>query len=193
MPIIGFDTGPGNGLLNAWIEQQQGETFDRDGQWASTGVVNSKLLTQCLREEYFQLPAPKSTGRELFNLNWLQRQMDHLDSTIPDNDIQATLSQLTAQSIAQHIEQYMPECEEILVCGGGWHNRDLIVRLGNLSKAHIISTADDGIDPDFMEAMCFAWLARQSINKNTGNLCSVTGAAQPVILGAIFSPPPNAE
>lgn len=190
-PVVGFDTGPGNGLLNSWIKLHQQKNYDADGRWAASGMVQPQLLQRFLADNYFHAPAPKSTGREHFNLAWIQQQLRACDTEFAPQDVQATLAQLTAQSIELHIRQAMPDCDEILVCGGGWHNRDLIRRLQQLTPARVVSTASAGIDPDFMEGMCFAWLAKQRMELQTGSLREVTGATRASILGGVYAPPPT--
>lgn len=185
-PIIGFDTGPGNTLLDAWIGAQQALPYDSDGQWAASGAVISGLLDKLITDEYFELPPPKSTGFEHFYLGWLKAYgvEDH-----SPRDVQATLSELTARTVADAIHKHAPATKEVYVCGGGVHNNDLMRRLKNLlSTENVASTLDVGLDPDWVEAAAFAWLAMRTMNKETGNLPSVTGASHRVVLGAIHYP-----
>jgi len=183
--IIGFDTGPGNVLLDYWYSQHQEGRYDANGDWGAAGKVNQPLLQQLLMEDYFQQPIPKSTGRECFNGSWLDEKLNAFK--LPPADIQATLCQLSADSIADAIQQQASDTQRVLVCGGGVHNKDLIRRLRQkLPAMQVDSTANAGIDPDWVEAMLFAWLAKQTIEGLTGNLTSVTGAQQPVILGGIY-------
>jgi len=181
----GFDTGPGNTLLDAWFVQHNHGTYDESGNWAATGKVDSELLNKFLHHPYFQAPAPKSTGRELFNMAWLQQHLDHFPHLTPQ-DIQATLSQLTAVSIANEIKQL--RCvDEIYICGGGIFNRDLITRIQTLLPAITIgSTQELGLAPQWVEAIAFAWLAYCFIEKKTSNLPLVTGATRAAILGAFY-------
>ena len=182
--VVGFDTGPGNSLMDAWIERHQGQRYDRDGQWAATGSPIAELLAKLLADPYFSLSPPKSTGREYFHLDWLK---SHLDQSYSPVDIQATLAALTAHSISQGIEQYAGQAEEVLVCGGGVHNRHLMAELRRqLAPRQVASTMEAGVDPDWVEAICFAWLARQTLNHVPGNLPSVTGASHPVVLGGVY-------
>lgn len=183
--VSGFDTGPGNALLDAWIKFIKGEKYDKDGGWASTGAVNKKILKLLLKDPYFSLTPPKSTGKELFNLDWLKHNLgDLLEDTSPE-DIQATLCELTVTSIADNIPK---DCDELYICGGGIHNQYLIKRLQNqLPKVICASTQILGIDPDWVEAIAFAWLAKQTIDGKPGNLPEVTGASGYRILGAIYS------
>jgi len=185
-PVTGFDTGPGNTLLDRWIQLRCNEVFDRDGAWAAEGKVIDALLESFLDYPYFTKPPPKSTGLEEFNLVWLATH-DALDYDAVD--VQATLSELTARTIANDILQYAPSTEEVFVCGGGVHNTDLLARLARvLPDIRIDSTVSAGLHPDWVEAAAFAWLAMRTMNKQTGNLPSVTGASRKVVLGAIHSP-----
>ena len=186
--VRGFDTGPANGLLDAWCQRHRGESFDRDGAFASSGQVSSGLLDAMLGDPYFALPPPKSTGREHFHLGWLATHASL--AGLNPADVQATLLELTACSVAAAIIQQAPTAEEILVCGGGVHNRALMRRLGELLAPRIVlSTSRYGIDPDFLEATAFAWLARQRLLGLPGNLPAVTGARGPRVLGALYSAP----
>ena len=188
--VRGFDTGPGNGLMDSWCHHCQGESFDRDGAWAATGQVNETLLAKLMASPFIQAPPPKSTGRDEFTSTWLHRQLQTLDPRPVDHDIQATLCEFTARSITEAIQAHAPDTREILVCGGGAHNRELMRRLQTgLPAMSVASTASAGIDPDYMEAMAFAWLARQRILGLPGNLPSVTGASKAVILGGLWAAP----
>ena len=185
-PVIGFDTGPGNTLLDAWIRKQRSEAFDRDGTWASSGTCRQDLLEHLLSYGYFQLEPPKSTGLEDFNLDWLY---GHDVTGLDPVDVQATLSEMTARSVADALRRHAPDTAAVFACGGGAHNRDLLERLArNLPETTISTTAEVGLDPDWVEAVAFAWLAMRTVNKQTGNLPSVTGAKHKVILGTIHSP-----
>jgi anhydro-N-acetylmuramic acid kinase len=179
----GFDTGPGNTLLDAWIRRHQGAPYDPDGQWSSAGTVIEGLLKRLMADPYFELSPPKSTGFEYFNLDWLDGVLH------PDHDpvdVQATLCQLTADSIAQAIRTAAADASEVLVCGGGVHNRDLMAKLqAALSDTRVQSTAAAGLDPDWVEAVAFAWLAMRTTHGETGNLPSVTGAARAAVLGTV--------
>ena len=183
---IGFDTGPGNTLLNLWIKQHQQVDYDHHGKWARSGTIQPDLLTALLQEPYFQAPAPKSTGRELFNLSWLEQVLKHFP-TLHAANIQATLTELTATSIATALQNQANDAHNVFICGGGIHNHYLIERLQHhLPHWQLHSTAAVGIDPDWMEAMAFAWLAQQTLHRKPGNLPSVTGARKPAVLGAIY-------
>ncbi len=185
-PVTGFDTGPGNTLLDIWIRKHRKQAFDHDGRWAASGSINAELLDRLLTYEYFSLSPPKSTGVEEFNLAWLERI--GLGESKPV-DIQATLAELTATSIARHVLEHAPGTREVCVCGGGAHNLDLMARLArNLPDTSVATTDVVGLDPDWVEAVAFAWLAMRTMSGETGNLPSVTGASRKVVLGAIHSP-----
>lgn len=182
-PILGFDTGPGNTLLDAWAEQHLKSPYDKNGEWAAQGKVNDAWLTQLLKDPFFSMPPPKSTGQEFFNLKWMKQT---LPRELSDVDVQATLTELTARSIVAAINQHLPT-GEILVCGGGIYNQHLLSRIKALASSHtVLSTEPFGIAPDWVEAMAFAWLAKQTLEGNTGNLPSVTGAHHAAILGGVY-------
>lgn len=182
--ISGFDTGPGNGLIDAWIEAHKNKPYDKSGQWARSGKVLPNLLEHLLDEPYFSAPHPKSTGKEYFNLHWLRNKLSGGFSSCNPKDVQATITALTAYTIAKNCNK----CDEVLVCGGGVHNEYLIELLAEylISTPTLSSTASAGIDPDWMEAIAFAWLAKQTLEKKTANLPAVTGAKGSRILGAIY-------
>lgn len=184
-PVRGFDTGPANCLMDAWIARQRGLACDVGGAWAAQGNVDSQLLDTLLREPYFAMPPPKSTGREVFNLDWLDRHLaGHTYAAI---DVQATLLELTARSVAQAIRAYAPHADEVLVCGGGVHNPPLMAALNrSLLPLPVRSTQLLGINPDFVEATAFAWLAKCRLEGIPGNLPEVTGARGGRVLGAIY-------
>ncbi len=185
-PVTGFDTGPGNTLLDRWIAMHRQEAFDRGGAWAAAGAVIEELLETLLSYDYFDRQPPKSTGLEEFNLEWLEFR-DALD--FEPRDVQATLCELTARTVADDIKRYAPETRELFVCGGGAHNEELLRRLAsNLPETIVETTAVAGLDPDWVEAAAFAWLAMRRMKNQPGNLPSVTGASRKVILGAIHSP-----
>ncbi|MBL1432067.1 MAG: anhydro-N-acetylmuramic acid kinase, partial [Gammaproteobacteria bacterium] len=186
--VIGFDTGPANGLMDYWINKHLEKHFDDAGQWAASGQFNSALLETLLDDDYFTLTPPKSTGRELFNADWLEHKLSQF-TTLPSKDVQATLCELSAITVANDIKRYAADCQRVLVCGGGVHNIELKRRLQqHLPNVQIVSTATLGVDPDFVEAIAFAWLAQRHVNKLTGNLPSVTGASKKVILGTLTTP-----
>lgn len=180
---IGFDTGPGNTLLDAWARRQGRGEYDADGRWSAAGTVIDELLARLQADPYFSAPPPKSTGFEYFNLDWLDAAgvAGHEPS-----DVQATLCQLTANSIAAAIVSVAANVSEVLVCGGGIHNSDMITRLGNaLPGVDVSSTATAGLEPGWVEAAAFAWLAMRTSRGLPGNLPSVTGAARATVLGTV--------
>ncbi|MEC9415542.1 MAG: anhydro-N-acetylmuramic acid kinase [Pseudomonadota bacterium] len=184
--IIGFDTGPGNTLLDAWIKKNLNKPFDKNGQWAEQGITNKALLDSMMSDPYFDLMPPKSTGIEYFNLNWLNRFIK--PKNIMETDVQKTLTVFTSESIAQAIEKFAPKTQEIILCGGGAKNINLYKEIiDRLPKIKISKTDDYGIDSDYLEASAFAYLAKLTISKKPGNLTSVTGARNQVILGGIYS------
>jgi len=182
--VRGFDTGPANALMDAWCERELGQPYDADGGFAAQGTVDPELLARLLDEPWFALAPPKSTGREHFHLDWLQARLAGDEAAA---DVQATLLELTAITIADALLAQQPQTDRVLVCGGGVHNARLLRRIGeHLPGVAIESTAQHGLDPDFVEAMGFAWLARQTLLGLPGNLPSVTGAAGPRVLGAVY-------
>jgi anhydro-N-acetylmuramic acid kinase len=183
--VTGFDTGPGNGLMDAWIQQEKNAPFDESGTWASGGNVLAEFLARMLGDEYFQLPPPKSTGFEYFNLEWVLRHVGA--ENLSAIDIQASLLEVTARSISDAVKHYAANTQEMLVCGGGVHNSALISRLSAMmDPVGVRSTGDYGLDPDWVEAAAFGWLAKQTLLGQPGNLPSVTGARQAEVLGGIF-------
>ncbi len=182
--VSGFDTGPGNTLLDYWAQRHLQQPCDRDGAWAAEGRVLDSLLAKFLNEPYFSRPAPKSTGRELFNAGWLHAKLGGAESAA---DVQATLAELTVRSIANSISQRAGKSVEVFVCGGGVHNVDLLRRLAAaLGSTPLATTQALGLDPDWIEAAAFAWLAHQTLAGQPGNLPSVTGAGRAVVLGGIY-------
>jgi anhydro-N-acetylmuramic acid kinase len=186
--VFGFDTGPANGLMDAWHLRHRGGAYDAGGTFAASGRVDETLLAALLADAYFALPPPKSTGREHFHLAWLENHAGV--ATLPPADVQATLLELSARSIAQAIERHAPSARDVLACGGGVHNPVLMRRLAELlGERTLASTAAYGVDPDYLEAMAFAWLARQRLLGLPGNLPAVTGAKGPRVLGAVYPAP----
>ena len=190
-PVIGFDTGTGNTLLDQWIEKYQGKAYDKNGEWAASGQVNSDLLAALLDEDFFQLPPPKSTGRELFNLVWLENKIQKIaekTTALLPQDVQATLAEFTVQSIVlsiNNIQTTLP-CR-LLVCGGGAKNQAIMNGLKQaLPNWRIQLTTELNLDIDYVEAAAFAWLAYRRMHNLPANLPSVTGATSAVSLGAIF-------
>lgn len=182
----GFDCGPGNVLMDAWIQRHQGQAYDQDGAWASSGRANAQFLEQLLSDSFFATQGPKSTGRELFNLAWLDAHLASF-SALAAEDVQATLLELTARSICESLLASQPDTQDVLVCGGGAHNKALMSRLASLlSRCEVESTGVFGIQPDWIEAMAFAWLAHCCIERVPANRPSVTGARGLRVLGAIY-------
>ncbi|MCX7892081.1 MAG: anhydro-N-acetylmuramic acid kinase [Burkholderiales bacterium] len=182
--VRGFDTGPANILLDAWAARHLGEPFDRAGRWAASGSADEPLLCEMLADPYFAARPPKSTGRERFDLAWLER---HGVATRRPQDVQATLAELTARTVAEAIARECPGAAAVCVCGGGARNDDLMARLARLAApVKVTSTAALGVDPEWVEAMAFAWLARQALLGRPGNLPEATGARGPRVLGAIY-------
>lgn len=193
---IGYDVSVGNALMDSWIEKHLGKRYDKNAEWAKTGEVISELLAEMLSEPFLQLPPPKSTGRELFNLAWLEKQFANLTAKSPASsvanfkpeDIQYTLAEFTAQSITRELSQWKNEPNKVLlVCGGGARNPLLMERFNVLLPDwHVGTTNDYGVDVDYVEAAAFAWLAFQRMENLPSNMPSVTGASQAVSLGVIF-------
>lgn len=185
--VIGFDTGPGNVLMDNWIMEHLGKSYDHGGIWALSGRLSKPLLNELLTAPYFKMWAPKSTGRESFNRLWLDGHLLKTALSLSPADVQATLLELTAITIADSIRDLNQRSKEIFVCGGGAYNGALMQRLKALLPQDIVaSTAALGIDPQWIEAMAFAWLAQQTINHKPGNLRAVTGAKREVILGGVY-------
>ncbi|KGQ69762.1 anhydro-N-acetylmuramic acid kinase [Chelonobacter oris] len=191
--VIGYDTGPGNTLLDAWIERHQGKRYDQDGAWAKCGRVSPALLSALLDEPFFSLKPPKSTGRELFNLAWLTQKMQNV-GTLSASDVQATLLEFSVQSIVGQLQPIAAQSGlpcRLLVCGGGAKNRLMMQRLTALLPEWTVQTTTDcGLDGDSVEAAAFAWLAYRRMHGLSANLPSVTGAQSAVSLGAIYPAEP---
>jgi len=184
---LAFDTGPGNVLMDYWIGKHKKKRFDEDGAWAQSGSSDKSLLHCLLREKYFALQPPKSTGRELFSGPWLERKLGELGKTLKPADVQATLIECTVESIANALSGLFPP-EEIFICGGGAHNDYLMHRLKDAMPQSVIgNTSELGIDPDWVEAIAFAWMAKETIAGRKIDSTAFTGAAEPVMLGGIYS------
>ncbi|ALA80903.1 anhydro-N-acetylmuramic acid kinase [Stenotrophomonas maltophilia] len=182
--VRGFDTGPANALMDAWCQRHTGRTFDADGAYAASGAVDEGLLAGWRSEPWFDLPPPKSTGREQFHLAWAEAHMG--EGEYAAADVQATLLELTVATVADALLAQQPQTRRLLVCGGGVRNRQLMKRLAaRLPEVQVESSAMHGLDPEYVEAMGFAWLAQRTMDGLAGNLPSVTGANGPRILGAI--------
>ncbi len=183
--VLGFDSGPGNMLLDGWAQLKIGSEYDKNGDWSATGVVLQTLLTGMLAEPYFSLPPPKSTGRDLFNAHWLKQHQ--LYPHLRPQDVARTLVALTAQTIHDAIVQSFDDVDEVYVCGGGARNALLMDSLKTMMNGRFLTTTDDlGIGVDWVEAIAFAWLAKQTLAGKTSNLPAVTGAKGLRILGAIY-------
>ncbi|AWS51440.1 MULTISPECIES: anhydro-N-acetylmuramic acid kinase [Providencia] len=183
--VKGYDTGPGNMLMDTWSWRIKQKAFDKDGEWASRGQVDHALLKAMLSDPYFRRSSPKSTGREYFNTQWLEQHLAHFPSISVD-DVQATLCELTAASIAEQV-LLCGGCERLIVCGGGAKNIFLMQRMAALLPGIEVAPSDKfGLSGDDMEALAFAWLAARTISGLSGNLASVTGASQETVLGAIY-------
>lgn len=183
-PVLGFDCGPGNTLLDVWTQRHCGQSFDRDAAFAQKGVVVEKLLNVLMADEYFVRPAPKSTGREYFNEAWLLNRFPAL-STLKPEDVQRTLVEVSVAGIIRAVKQTAPETQELYVCGGGVFN-PLIMQSLSQSGLTVQSTSVLGLDPMLVEAAAFAWLGYRFINKKAGNLPAVTHASGLRILGALY-------
>ncbi|GFO74763.1 anhydro-N-acetylmuramic acid kinase [Bathymodiolus platifrons methanotrophic gill symbiont] len=182
---IGFDTGPGNTLMDYWVSTHKSNSYDNNGDWAATGQVQTELLKHLKDDPYFSTLPPKSTGTEYFSTDWLTKKLASLPNFSPE-DVQRTLCQLTAETIAEAIQKSAPETEQVFLCGGGTHNQTLFKSLKQLLDLPIASTNTQGVHPDQVEAMAFAWLAKQTLQGLTGNLPETTGAKEAVILGGIY-------
>ena len=184
--VTGFDCGPGNALIDAWCHRQTGQAFDANGDWAASGKLVSPLLDILLATPYFSEPPPKSTGRDLFSLEWLARKLAPFAHHLPA-DIQNTLTEFTARVCIDSVSAHLAGCNALIVCGGGAFNGHLMQRLeAGLPGLQVQSSAEHGLPPLQVEAAAFAWLARQTVHRLPGNLSSVTGAAGGRVLGAIY-------
>jgi len=182
--VTGFDCGPGNVLMDAWIAQRRSSRYDANGAWAARGSVIPWLLRKLLLHPFLHRRPPKSTGREEFSLKWLSHRLTGNERAA---DVQATLLELTARTIARAVRTHAARAREIYVCGGGARNRVLLARLAALlPQKRVATTAALGLEPEHVEALAFAWLARQALKNRPGNLPAVTGARGPRVLGAIY-------
>ena len=186
----GFDTGPGNMLLDGWIQYHLDKEFDKNGAWAASGKVNQNLLDNLLADPYFQKSPPKSTGREYFNLPWLQSYLEHITTQLEPEDVQATLVQLTAYSMAKDIKQYLPSPGKVILCGGGAYNGYLRAQLAQQLPDFVIEDSQNyGIPPQWLEAVAFAWFAQQTLDNKSIDLRHITGASAPSLVGTIYPAP----
>jgi anhydro-N-acetylmuramic acid kinase len=183
---LGLDTGPASVLMDGWIKQQRNLDYDDEGKWAQSGEVNQQLLAALLDEAYFQLPAPKSTGREFLNLTWLQRKLAGVSPLPPPEDVQATLLELTAVTVSREIQKLLQR-GEIIACGGGARNSALLRRLQQKLPAFTLRTSTElGIHADCVEAVAFAWLAKKTLHREAVDFGPFTGARHPVISGGVY-------
>lgn len=187
LPVTGFDTGPGNVLMDEWANRHLHQAMDKDGIWAASGKVNINFLNALLADNYFKLPPPKSTGRDYFNLEWLTGKIQEFGQNVLPEDIQASITELTTQTVTDAIKNYARQIQTIIVCGGGAHNLFLVESLQKrLPDCKITSSSDYGFDPDAIEAMTFALLAQRRLENLPGNIPTVTGADHECVLGAIY-------
>ncbi|HDL3365917.1 TPA: anhydro-N-acetylmuramic acid kinase [Mannheimia haemolytica] len=186
-PTVGYDVGAGNTLMDSWIEQHQGKRYDKNGEWARTGKLNTELLATLLDESFFAKAPPKSTGRELFNLTWLAKKLENLTACQPQ-DVQRTLAEFTAQSIANELLRFESSLPRLLLVGGGGARNPLLMERISalLPEWEVTTTTEFGLDIDYVEAAAFAWLAYQRIHNLPSNMPSVTGAKKAVSLGVIY-------
>lgn len=184
-PVLGFDCGPGNALMDGWCRSHLGTPYDEDGRWAASGHLAANLLASLLAEPFFSRQPPKSTGRDLFNTGWLQARLAPFPA-LAAADVMATLAEVTVLAALSAVDGHQPATRTLLVCGGGAFNRHLMTRLAALRPAMAIrSTATAGVLPDQVEALAFAWLAREFMQRRAGNLPAVTGARGSRPLGAL--------
>lgn len=187
-PVFGFDTGPANMLLDAWIRKHRGLPYDQDGRWAASAAPDQDLLAALLAEPWLQLSPPKSTGRDLFNLDWLEQRLLQVYGAQPFDPavVQATLLELTVHSVADAIRRSAPQAQEVLVCGGGAANPCMLARLSDELALPVRPTSELGLDPRHIEALAFAWLAHAHVERIPAGLPAVTGARRPTVLGACY-------
>ena len=186
--VIGFDTGPGNCLMDYWCRVHNVGAYDDNGSWASKGTINQSLLAKMMSDEYFTLKYPKSTGPDYFNHEWIKKNLAELSDEISAEDVQATLLQVTVISLIESINLIQPINEDIYLCGGGVHNKFLCSEIDKQTKARVKTTLDLGIDPDYLEAICFGWFAKQRVENKKFNLNKITGSKGEVYLGKIYEP-----
>ena len=186
--VRGFDCGPGNVLMDLWVRRQHRQPFDAGGQWAASGRVDAGLLDTLLAEPFLALPPPKSTGRDLFNAPWLDARLAASRAGLSDTDVMATLAEFTSLGATNALRQALPSVQTLLVCGGGAFNAHVMSRLKHLvpDGVEVLSTAARGVAPDRVEALAFAWLAREHLAGRAGSLPAVTGARGPRVLGALY-------
>jgi anhydro-N-acetylmuramic acid kinase len=191
-PVFGFDTGPGNCLLDEWVMRHRGTHYDASGAFGATGREDPELLAKLMEDEYIWRPPPKSTGRDYFHVGWLEARIASVGREIAPADVQATLVGLTAESVGTAIRVCgLEPGTEILACGGGAKNTPLLARLAAALPNYSVGTTEaSGIHPDAVEAVAFAWLAMRRLKGLAGNLPMVTGASRPAVLGGLYAPTP---
>lgn len=184
---FGFDTGPGNMLMDGWVQKHKNKSYDNNGMWAASSTANQTLVDSLMQDAFISARPPKSTGREHYHLDWLEMQLQKEHCKLNESQVQASLCQFTSDSIVYAIEKFLPQIDTLIVCGGGVHNANLMNHLAEkLIQIKVTSSDDYGIHPDWVEAIAFAWLAKQTLDKKPGNLPAVTGAKETCILGAIY-------
>lgn len=185
--IVTYDTGPGNGLMDAWIKKYKNMAYDKNGNWAKSGNYNTELLLKLKNQIYFQLPPPKQTGSEFFNIDWLEDIVS--DFSISTEDVQATLLMFTAETICDAITQTLPQTADVYICGGGVHNQHLIQAVGDYLYSTRIHTTDViGFSPDWLEACAFAFFAKLNIDNKSINILNASGTNRATVLGARYYP-----
>ncbi len=187
-PVLGFDCGPGNMLMDLWCQRRRGLPYDADGRFAASGLALPALVQRCLADPFFDRMPPKSTGRDLFDARWLDAHLEAYAASAPQ-DVMASLAEVTAVAACKALKRHAPHTRQVLVCGGGAYNAHLMGRLRALleqDKVAVSSTATVGMAPERVEALAFAWLARAFCERRPGNLSEVTGAAGPRVLGALY-------
>ena len=186
--LIGFDTGPGNCLMDCWSRINNVGDYDDRGSWAASGTINQSLLEIMMEDEYFSRKYPKSSGPDYFSYKWIQENLLRLSKEILAEDVQATLAQVTVISLIESINFLNLSNENIYLCGGGVHNDFLCSEINKQSKVRVSTTLELGIDPDYVEAICFGWLAKQRIENKSFDLSEITGSKGEVYLGRIYEP-----
>jgi len=186
--IIGYDSGPGNCLMDSWIRKNKNKDFDNEGAWAKKGTVNNLLLQNLLKDPFFSEPAPKSTGPDYFNLDWLEKKLNSSGVSVSEEDIQATLLELTFLTVSESFSENLKENDPVYICGGGLKNKFLIEKIKKSRKGKVSDTGELKINPDYLEAIGFAWLAKQRISKKSFDLSRITGSQEMIMLGEVFNP-----
>jgi len=186
--LLGFDTGPGNCLMDFWSRKNQIGPFDNNGSWAKSGNINEQLLEIMISDDFFSKLPPKSTGPDYFGSKWLERYLNSFKKNLSPEDVQCTLAELTALSLANSLSSVKNTHNHLYLCGGGAQNSFLMERIENLSSTKCFTTSDLGVDPDFLEAICFAWLAKQRLENRKFRMTEITGSKKEVFLGRVYYP-----